>query len=109
MPHKKLTQKERKKEISRIREILNSGKRFTTRELASLRGKIGGLLGADNPGRRKGGLASAKKRWGTKGSSEDFAVVILVLGFLAFFYFMNRDQKASFKTIQPTPEVITTR
>jgi len=53
----------RKREIARLRTLLKTG-RFTVSELASIRGKIGGLSGFDNPGRRAGGLAAAKKRWG---------------------------------------------
>jgi len=53
----------RTREIKRLRLLLESG-RFTQSELMSIRGKIGGLTGGtDKDARRRGGLASAKKRW----------------------------------------------
>ncbi|MCK9587756.1 MAG: hypothetical protein M0Q93_00150 [Terrimicrobiaceae bacterium] len=53
----------RKREIKRLQELLKTG-RFTQSELMSIRGKIGGLVGGkDKDARRRGGLASAKKRW----------------------------------------------
>ena len=56
----------RAREIKRLRMLLESG-RFTQSELMSIRGKIGGLTGGtDTKARRRGGLASAKKRWNFK-------------------------------------------
>jgi len=63
MPKTTLTPRERAQEIKRLRLVLKTG-RFTCREMASIRGKIGGLSGYNHPGRRKGGYAAAKKRWG---------------------------------------------
>lgn len=57
-----MTPKERQAEISRLRKILETG-RFTVVEMASIRGKIGGLIGAGHPGRRLGGIRGAEARW----------------------------------------------
>jgi hypothetical protein len=65
------TPKDREREIKRLRKLLGEGK-FTVTEMASLRGKIGGLSGAGNPGRKAGGLASAFKRWGYKPADIQF-------------------------------------
>jgi len=57
-----LTDKERLSEIDRLRAILRDG-RFTVVEMASIRGRIGGLVGAGHPGRRLGGIRGAEARW----------------------------------------------
>ena len=57
-----LTEKERLLEIDRLRAILRDG-RFTVVEMASIRGRIGGLVGAGHPGRRLGGIRGAEARW----------------------------------------------
>jgi hypothetical protein len=57
-----MTDRERKQEIERLREILRKGK-FTVVEMASIRGRIGGLVGAGHPGRRLGGIRGAEARW----------------------------------------------
>jgi hypothetical protein len=64
-----LTDKERAALVRRLRAQLNSG-RFTMSEIASIRGRIGGLLGAGNPGRRLGGIRAAEARWGKKGVAK---------------------------------------
>ena len=58
-----LTDAERAKEIKRLRSLLSSNKKFTAAEVASIRGKIGGLAGKGIPGRRLGGINGAKSRW----------------------------------------------
>lgn len=58
----KLTARERVAEIKRLRELLRDG-RFTLVEMASIRGRIGGLVGAEHPGRRLGGIRGAEARW----------------------------------------------
>lgn len=58
----KLTARERAAEIKRLRELLRDG-RFTMIEMASIRGRIGGLVGAEHPGRRLGGIRGAEARW----------------------------------------------
>jgi hypothetical protein len=57
-----MTDRERKQEIERLREVLRKGK-FTVVEMASIRGRIGGLVGAGHPGRRLGGIRGAEARW----------------------------------------------
>lgn len=57
-----LTDRERLAEIDRLRAILREG-RFTVVEMASIRGRIGGLVGAGHPGRRLGGIRGAEARW----------------------------------------------
>lgn len=57
-----MSDKERLVEIERLRAILNDG-RFTVVEMASIRGRIGGLVGAGHPGRRLGGIRGAEARW----------------------------------------------
>lgn len=65
-----MTDQERKQEIGRLREILRKGK-FTVVEMASIRGRIGGLVGAGHPGRRLGGIRGAEARWGKTRESSD--------------------------------------
>jgi hypothetical protein len=65
-----MTDKERKQEIERLREVLRRGK-FTVVEMASIRGRIGGLVGAGHPGRRLGGIRGAEARWGKTRKSSD--------------------------------------
>lgn len=48
--------------VRQLRGQLKSG-RFTVSEIASIRGRIGGLLGAGNPGRKLGGVRAAEARW----------------------------------------------
>lgn len=60
----KLTKAQRQAEIKKLRDQLSSDGRYTVRELASIRGKIGGFAGAENPGRRLGGIRAAAIRWG---------------------------------------------
>lgn len=57
-----MTQKQRDAEIARLRGQLATGK-FTVKEIASIRGKIGGLSGKGSPGRIRGGIAGSSKRW----------------------------------------------
>ena len=57
-----MTEKERLAEVERLRAILREG-RFTVVEMASIRGRIGGLVGAGHPGRRLGGIRGAEARW----------------------------------------------
>jgi len=57
-----MTEKERLAEIDRLRAVLRDG-RFTVVEMASIRGRIGGLVGAGHPGRRLGGIRGAEARW----------------------------------------------
>lgn len=57
-----MSDKERLAEIERLRAILRDG-RFTIVEMASIRGRIGGLVGAGHPGRRLGGIRGAEARW----------------------------------------------
>ena len=57
-----MSDKERLAEIERLRAILRDG-RFTVVEMASIRGRIGGLVGAGHPGRRLGGIRGAEARW----------------------------------------------
>lgn len=57
-----MTEKERRAEIKRLNDLLRHGK-FTVSELASIRGRIGGLVGATHPGRRLGGIRGAEARW----------------------------------------------
>ncbi len=56
------SKKERLKEISRLREMLKHGK-WTVKEIAQIRGRIGGLSGADHPGKREAGLKGSAARW----------------------------------------------
>lgn len=57
-----MTEKDRLAEIDRLRAVLRDG-RFTVVEMASIRGRIGGLVGAGHPGRRLGGIRGAEARW----------------------------------------------
>lgn len=57
-----MSDSERLAEIERLRAILRDG-RFTVVEMASIRGRIGGLVGAGHPGRRLGGIRGAEARW----------------------------------------------
>lgn len=59
----RLTKAQREKEIERLRRLLKSGGRFTVQEIASIRGRIGGLSGAEHPSRREGGLKGSAIRW----------------------------------------------
>ena len=59
-----LTRAQRQAEIKKLRDQLESGARYTVQELASIRGRIGGLAGAEHPGRRLGGIRAAQVRWG---------------------------------------------
>jgi hypothetical protein len=56
------SKKERLKEISRLREMLKHGK-WTVKEIAQIRGRIGGLSGADHPAKREAGLKGSAIRW----------------------------------------------
>lgn len=60
-----LTRSDRLREIKRLRESLATDK-FTAKEFAAIRGKIGGLSGAEHPGRRLGGIRAAETRWGKR-------------------------------------------
>jgi DNA-binding protein HU-beta len=60
----KFTPSQRTAEIKKLRDQLDSGNRYTVKELASIRGRIGGLAGAEHPGRRLGGIRAAQARWG---------------------------------------------
>lgn len=62
MKKKSLTKKERLDLIKELRKSLEHGK-FTVSEIASIRGRIGGLVGAEHPGRRLGGIRGAEARW----------------------------------------------
>jgi hypothetical protein len=65
-----MTDKEREAEVARLRAVLQKGK-FTVVEMASIRGRIGGLVGAGHPGRRLGGIRGAEARWGKTRKSSD--------------------------------------
>lgn len=62
MRKKPLAKKERLELIKELRKSLEHGK-FTVFEIASIRGRIGGLVGAEHPGRRLGGIRGAEARW----------------------------------------------
>jgi hypothetical protein len=57
----------RKAEIARIRKILSSSTlRFTAKEIASLKGRLGGLLGKGKPSRVYAGKRGAEVKYGKK-------------------------------------------
>jgi len=81
---KKLTEREAQIEIKNLRRLL-SDKTIarTASEWASLRGRLGGLLGRNSPGRSLGGKRGCAKRWGSEsGKTIPFIFSILLSLFM---------------------------
>lgn len=70
--YRKFTDEEAAKEIEKLRkELADTSVRRTASQWAMLRGKLGGLLGRNSPGRSIGGKRGSASRWNKQ--NEDTA------------------------------------
>ena len=61
---KRLTNKQAEQEIKRLKKLLSDKTvARTASEWASLRGRLGGLIGRNSPGRSLGGIKGSASRW----------------------------------------------